>query len=252
MVERKPLLSVIICSLRRTESLHKCLDSLSKQSIKNFEIIIIDETNDPGKGLAAARDVGWRQAKSDLVAWIDDDVVVSQNWVNEIITIFSNNPQVGGVSGPTIIPTELLKNRLVFWWYKNNSLLAKTWIKIMLDGDPYIVGKITKIGWWTPGSNFKSCLKIKTEVDYLEACNMTLRRKLVEKVGGFDLKFKGTSEWCEVDLAMRIKKLGIKLVFDPKVRVDHHVSKSGVYKNRWNILERLINYSRFYFKHVIT
>ncbi|MFH1280249.1 MAG: hypothetical protein ABII08_01390, partial [Candidatus Beckwithbacteria bacterium] len=102
-------------------------------------------------------------------------------------------------------------------------------------------------GWWSPGSNFKSCLKMKGlwEVDYLEACNMALRRDLVKKVGGFDKGYKGTAEWCELDLAMRVKELGYRLVWHRGVRLKHEVSRAGVYMDRRNIPERVKNYLKF-------
>ena len=202
--------------------------------------------------LVKARDLGWRKAKGEIVAWIDDDVVVDKNWAKNLIKVLQDHPEVGGVSGPTIVAENLLKNRLVFWWYGKKNWLAKLWVKLVLDNQPFNVGKITKIGWWSPGSNFKSCLKLKglQEVDYLEACNMVLRRDLVKKVGGFDLNYKGTSEWCELDLAMRIKRLGYRLVWSREVKVEHHVSRSGVFKERRKWGERIKNYLRFRKRHL--
>jgi len=243
-------LSVVICTSGRSESLKKCLQSFKKQIFKDFEIVLIKE-----RGLSRARDLGWRRAKGEIVSWIDDDVVVSKNWAKELVKIFDKDKEIGGVSGPTIVPEKLLKNRLIFWWYKPEGKLkqlsAKLWVKVLLKGDPYVVGRIYKTGMWSPGSNFKSSLKLKglKDVDYLEACNMSLRRELVKKVGGIDLGYKGTSEWCEVDLAMRVKELGYRLVFSSKVKVEHHVSKGGAFINRRNILERLRNFIKFYIRH---
>ena len=235
-------LSVIICTSGRPKSLKKALQSLSNQSFKDLEILVIKESP-----LVKARDLGWRKAKGEIVAWIDDDVIVDKNWAKNLVKIFEENTDIGGVSGPTIVPEDLLKNRLVFWWYGKKNLAAKLWVKLILDNKPFNVGKITKIGWWSPGSNFKSCLRLKglQSVDYLEACNMSLRRKLVEQAGGFDLRFKGTSEWCELDLSMRVKKLGYRLVWSSKVKVEHHVSRGGVFIKRRNWWERIQNYLRF-------
>ena len=240
-------LSVVICTSGRPKELKRCLDSLQRQSFKDLEILIIRET-----GLAQARDLGWQRAKGEIISFIDDDVVVDKDWAKNLVRIFADNPDVAGVSGPTLVPESLLKNRPVFWWYKKKNFWAKLWVKVMLDGKPFAVGKITKIGWWSPGSNFPGCLKIRglVDVDYLEACNMSLRRKLIEKVGGFDKKFSGTSEWCEVDLARKIKKLGFRLVWSRGVRMKHLVSRSGVFKNRKNWLERISNYWRFRQKHL--
>lgn len=203
--------------------------------------------------LVKARDLGWRKAKGEIVAWIDDDVILDKNWAKNLIKIFSKNPDVAGVSGPTLVPENLLKNRLVFWWYGKKNLLAKLWVKLVLDNQPLAVGRITKIGWWSPGSNFKSGLRLKglQSVDYLEACNMSLRRELVRQVGGFDLGYKGTSEWCELDLAMRVKKLGYRLVWSRNVKVEHQVSRSGVFIKRRNWWERIQNYLRFRQKWLI-
>lgn len=240
-------LSVVICAGGRPESLRKTIDSLEKQSFEDWELVVVDE-----KPLARARDLGWRRAKGEIVAFIDDDVILSRDWAQNLVKIMDENPDVGGVSGPTIVPEKLLKNRLVFWWFskgelKTRGILAKLWVRFMLDNKPEMVGKITKIGWWSPGSNFKSCLKLKGlwEVDYLEACNMTLRRNLVKKVGGFDRGYKGTAEWCELDLAMRVKELGYRLVWHRGVRLRHEVSKSGVYTDRRKIWERARNYLKW-------
>lgn len=244
-------LSVIICTKDRETSFKQTVKSLKEQSFKNWEMIVVRESP-----LAKARDLGWRRAKGEIVSWIDDDVRLDKDWAKNLVKIFDKNPEIGGVSGPTIVPEKLLKNRLVFWWYKPKGWwkqkLAKLWVKWLLGDRPFDVGRITGMGWWTPGSNFKNCFKLKGlwEVDYLEACNMSLRRKLVKQAGGFDLGFKGTAEWCEVDLAMRVKQLGYRLVFNSKVRLEHYVSRSGVFAARRNWRERLANYLRFRKKHL--
>ena len=235
-------LSVIICTSGRPESLKKALQSLKQQSFEDFETLIMRESP-----LVKARDLGWRKAKGEIVAWIDDDVILDKDWAKNLTAIFQDHPEAGGVSGPTIVAENLLKNRLVFWWYGKKSWLAKLWVRLVLDKQPFRVGKITKIGWWSPGSNFKQCLKLKglQKIDYLEACNMSLRRKLVEQVGGFDLGFKGTGEWCEPDLALRIKRLGFSLAWSREVKVEHHVSRMGAFVKRRNWPERIMNYLKF-------
>jgi len=272
----KPDLSVIIATFNRAKNLEKCLESLTCQSFSNFEVIIVDGgSTDNTKNvikkferklkikkiifkkpqLAQVRDIGWRKAKSPIVAWIDDDVIVSKNWAKEIIDTFKKDKKIAGVSGPNIIPKKLLKNRDIFTFYQAKgifSLLGKFWEKFFLEGKKYEPGKILKCGAWSPGANFPHCLKLKnpTEVDYLEACNMALRRDLVAKVGGFDFDFKGTAEWSELDLAIRIKKLGYRLVFNPKVRVTHFISQQGVYSRRKSAEERMENFFKFYFRHI--
>lgn len=247
----KPKLSVVICTKGRDEDLKETVASLKKQSFKDWELVVVQETP-----LSYARDLGWRRSKGEIVSWIDDDVILDKDWAKNLVKIFDENKDIAGVSGPTIVPEKLLKNRMVFWWYEAlgwKKPLAFLWRWIMLAGKPFEVGRIYGIGWWSPGSNFKSCLKIKglRDVDYLEACNMSLRRKLVKKVGGYDLGFKGTSEWCEVDLSMRVKELGHRLVWSRRVSLKHMVSQAGVYVDRRRLKERFGNYFKFYRRHVL-
>lgn len=272
----EPKLSVIICTFNRAERLAKCLESLTKQTFKDFEVIIVDGGSTDGTlkvteksrnslntrtvtetrtELAQVRDRGWREARGEYVSWIDDDVVVSPSWAEEIVHTLDENPDVSGVSGPTIVPEEILKNRDVFFFYGKSGLmelLGKFWNWFFLEGQMYEVGRLTRCGAWTPGSNFPSAAKIEElrEVDYLEACNMTLRRSLIEKVGGYDYGYTKVAEWCELDLAMRVAELGYRLVFNPRARVEHHISQGGVFSRRTHAKERMENFLKFYFRHI--
>lgn len=272
----RPEISVIICTYNRAQNLKKCLAGLTEQTWDDLEVIIIDGGADDktasvisqfskklkltkivykSSQLARARDRGWRKAKGEIVSWIDDDVVASKNWAKSIVEILKNHPEVGGVSGPTIVPHRFLENRDVFFFYRQSgflSLLAKFWNNFFLEGGQYQVGKIFRSGAWSPGSNFPQSLKIKgiLDVDFLEACNMSLRKKLVAQVGGFDLSFAGVAEWSELDLAAKVKKLGYRLVFSPKVLVHHYISCSGVYPRRALAKQRMENFLKYYFRHV--
>lgn len=274
--ENKPRLSVVICTFNRADYLKQCLEGLTRQSFDDFEVIIVDadsndqtpqvianyspklrirKINEPEKELAKARDEGWRAARGDLVAWIDDDVVVSQGWAEAVVRTLDENADIGGVSGPTIVPEDLLKNRDVFFFYNKagiTKLLGDFWNNFFLEGGINEVGRIFKSGAWSPGSNFPQSLEIQglKEVDYLEACNMTLRRELVERVRGFDLGYRRVSEWSEIDLAMRIRALGHRLVFNSRARVDHNISQAGIYAKRTRARQRMENFLKFYFRHI--
>jgi len=266
-------LSIVICTYNRPKELLRCLKSLEQQTFKDFEVVIIDGNKERNyetkklrnlkikrfvyteKELSKVRDLGWRKAQGEIVSWIDDDVVAAKNWAENIVKIFDQNPQIGGVTGPTIVPENFLRNRDIFWFYQRRGflkILANFWNQFFLEGKMYQPGKLLKSGAWSPGSNFKECLKIKgfKEVDYLEACNMSLRRELVKNVNGFDFKYKGVAEWSELDLAIRVKNLGYRLVFSPKVKTAHFISQAGVFPRRDFAKLRMENFFKFYFRHI--
>lgn len=264
-------LSIVIITYNRAEALDKCLASLVNQTFKNFEVIIVDGDSqdntpqvvdkysnkldvnkfiNPTPSIAKLRDYGWRKAKGKYVAWIDDDVVVEPQWAQEVVSVLDENKNIGGVSGPTLVEQELIKNRDVFKFYNQSGLLAKLWKNYFLEGKVKEPGLILKNGFWTPGSNFPSAkeFEVLKVVDYLEPCNMTYRRRLVEQVDGFDHDYY--KDWCEADLAFKVRNLGVKLVFNPKAVVYHNISQTGSYSGRTAAKERMIDFYRFYFRHV--
>ena len=76
--------SVVICTYGRPESLNETLISLTKQTFKDFEIILITEKGD----LSKLRDTGLRCARGDIVSFIDDDVYCPSIWLQSVVKCF--------------------------------------------------------------------------------------------------------------------------------------------------------------------
>ena len=270
--------SVVIPTFDRLRDLSRCLNSLSKQTYQNFNVVVISGgdikaieeltkkfnllikvTKQHKKGLVEARNLGWRGTKGDIVCFIDDDSVVSPNWLEEIVKTFLLDKKIGVVSGPTLIGEKRRKLRdailLVKRFKEGNILwrwLGNFYLNFIMEGKVNEVGKILRSGVFTLGSNYRECLTKDEliEVDYLEACHMCIRKKILEETNGFDYLYTGTSECCEPDLAFRIRKLGYRLVFNPKAITEHRVSLQGVYRVRTYAFERSVNFITFYFRHI--
>ncbi|HZQ09391.1 MAG TPA: glycosyltransferase [Anaerolineae bacterium] len=95
-----PNLSVVICVYNGADTLADCLRALQQQTFPRdqIEIIVVDDgsTDDsaaiarrfpvrveqgPHRGLAAARNIGWRAAQSEWVAFTDDDCAPTRHWL---------------------------------------------------------------------------------------------------------------------------------------------------------------------------
>src|SRR2546428_1518986 len=232
MKPANPSVSVVIPTCHRASSLRLCLDSLLKQSFENFEAIVIGCDSDietagvvkeyssklslrlatQGGGLIHQMDVGFRMSRGDIVIRTDDDVVADKQWLSEIVSTFSRSTDIGGVSGPTLIPLERLQQRDVFMFLpdaKKNGWLTQVassvYVSFFLEGQPHAVGRVFKSGAWSPGSNLPRVLGVRKllDVDYLEACNMAVRRNLIEEAGGLHFTYKSTDRWAEVELSSR-------------------------------------------------
>ncbi|MGN6641354.1 MAG: glycosyltransferase, partial [Mucilaginibacter sp.] len=103
-------ISVIIPTYRRPHLLKKCLAALLKQKFNKhqYEVIVVSDGPDPEtrslvtglagdrvtslrflslpekKGPAAARNYGWLYAKSNIIAFTDDDCLPDPCWLSEI------------------------------------------------------------------------------------------------------------------------------------------------------------------------
>ncbi|MBI5311461.1 MAG: glycosyltransferase, partial [Actinobacteria bacterium] len=123
-----PFASVVICSRDRAESLARTLGSALALDYPGFEIVVVDNAPDtPGTGLAVdsagsdliryvaeplpglsrARNRGLREARGEIVAFTDDDVVVDAQWLRRLASGFSAADNVGCVTG--LVPTAELR-----------------------------------------------------------------------------------------------------------------------------------------------
>lgn len=231
----KAIVSIVICTYGRPESLNDTLTSLTQQTFKNFEVILITEKGN----LSELRDKGLRSAKGDIVSFIDDDVYCPPTWLEGVIKSFRQG--VVGVTGPTTITSEYQKNRDSIKYEKLSKLLG--WM-FKVPTDP---GKLSPCGTPSMASNFET--SYQGDVEYLECCNMSVWKETAINVGGFDHTYYKTSEWCEVDLAMAMAKKG-KLIYSKKCELFHRPSKAGIYTARIDIKHRWFNFMHFQLKWI--
>ena len=131
----KPRVSVVVPTYKRPELLARCLDALLAQDFeaKDYEIIIADDAScadtrqqvtliaektreqghtvfyipvsSPGAhGPAAARNVGWRAARGEIIAFTDDDCIPQKQWLKAGVVAMVEG--VAGAAGQLIVPLE--------------------------------------------------------------------------------------------------------------------------------------------------
>jgi glycosyltransferase involved in cell wall biosynthesis len=102
-----PQISAIICTYNREEYLSAAIDSLLQQDFYSYEVIVVDNASsdrtreivgerlsnprlnyvyEPILGLSVARNTGAKEARSPILAYLDDDAVASPLWLKEFIT----------------------------------------------------------------------------------------------------------------------------------------------------------------------
>ena len=237
----KVRLSVIIVTYNRCKDLEECLDSLLNLNYPRSEIIVVDSNSTDGtrelvgeysveyiniaeKSMVKARNIGALHAKGEVVAYIDDDVIVSRDWAKYILEPYVDE-DVAGVVG-RVVSHDGEKEVYVPSKHKE-------------------VGKVFSNG--TILGNFDIPTQHPIEVDTLIGCNMTFRRKLLQRIGGFDENFRGSCFRDDTDISLRLKKIGFKLIYHPKALVWHKFKGKTVDK-KW-FYWTLHNHTYFYIKN---
>lgn len=107
-------ISVVVCAKNEEKIIESCLRNLSKQIVRP-EIIVVDGwssdntvkiskkyakvVKDNKKGLGEARNVGWKAAKGDIIAYCDADSRPKKDWAKKICELIED---CDCVSGPLI------------------------------------------------------------------------------------------------------------------------------------------------------
>ena len=120
-------ISVIICTYNRKTWVEDLLVSISEQTIIPDEVIIVDAyeremvylypeninvrlIRSNVKALTYQRNLGIDLAKGDIISFLDDDVLLSANYFETILTAFENDfsGSIGGIGG--FVTNEWCKN----------------------------------------------------------------------------------------------------------------------------------------------
>lgn len=214
--------SVVICtySLDMYEHFTQAVDSVLSQTYEDLEVVVVvdgnDElashveddygtrddlvihANDENVGLLKSRNTGAEVASGDVVAFMDDDAVADERWIEELVDIYDEHDveAAGGrmtpiwVSGrPSFLPEE-------FYW---------------------LVG-VTHRGFGDEG-----------EVRNTFGSNISFRRDAFRELGGFDTQIGGRKgdknlQGGETELCARLRsELGGSLYYNPDAEVGHKV-----------------------------
>jgi glycosyltransferase involved in cell wall biosynthesis len=118
---RLPIISLVMCTIGRTDPLLRLIKSLVEQTCTAFELVIVDQNPegylDPlvacareslsvqcarsEPGLSRARNVGLELCRGDIVAFPDDDCWYPPDLIWQLLELFRSNAHLGIVTGRT-------------------------------------------------------------------------------------------------------------------------------------------------------
>jgi cellulose synthase/poly-beta-1,6-N-acetylglucosamine synthase-like glycosyltransferase len=120
----KVFISIVIPARNAGDIIEKCLKSIIQLDYpqEKIEIIVADGLssdhtaeisrkynakviNNHGKTVVAARNIGFKAAHGELIAFTDADCEVDKNWLNNCLKYFDDE-NVAGIGGPNLIPID--------------------------------------------------------------------------------------------------------------------------------------------------
>ncbi len=216
--------SVVIPTYKRP-GLAENLKKQIHQYTPDIEVVIIDQSNSKHPNTSVAKNQGIAKAKGEIVIFFDDDVEITPNTIKAHLKEYSNS-NILGVSGRVINDGEAIP--------ANKDVETGTMNKL---GTSFV-----KNFWGERRQN----------VVHPYGCNMSFRKSILETVGGFDTKFPPPlSSFEEIDLGLRVSKIGV-IIFSPDALVYHHRASSGGTRTDIKTRNKLYyqSYGRLIRKHI--
>ena len=209
--------SIVIPTYNRIARLKQVIAALEQQTypLEDIEVIVVSDGSTDGtheylasiktplnlrfaaqqnSGPAAARNNGFRSARSEYVLFIDDDVVPSPQLVAEHMRLHDARPSLV-VLGPMLNPPDFTHSPWVAW---EQAMLEKQYAA-MRRGD-----------WAATARQFYTG-------------NTSLPRQVLISSGGFDERFRRAED---IELAYRLEKLGVEFLFTMEAVGYHYAERS--------------------------
>ncbi|HWB67956.1 MAG TPA: glycosyltransferase [Mycobacteriales bacterium] len=206
-------LTVVVPTRDRPAMLADCLAAL-RADLPDGDVIVVDSASRDAAAVAAvahqygarlirldqpgtsrARNAGWRQSATELVAFVDDDVRVRPGWARALAADF-DRPDVAFVTGAVVVPDRQARAERPVAVTSRTQPMA---LHPGLDGD---------LG---------------------ASANLGVRRDVLELVGGFDPRL-GPGSWAasaeDLDLFDRIFGHGRHGWFAPAACAEHEQWRS--------------------------
>lgn len=240
MIDNLLKISLVICTYNRAEYLAQTLKTVATQNLLPdfFELIVVDNKStdhtaeivqqfmqqhaqlhikycfEEQKGLSFARNRGIAEARSPIISYVDDDVLLSENFLRYILVFFGVYFNAVGMGGKVIPKYETDKE--------------PAWMSRYLNG---FVGKV---------DYGNEILQFNKKMKYPAGCNMAYRKNILEAVNGFNTQLTFRSD--DKDIFYKVSKVSNEIYYVPNAWLYHYIDENRLsFKNFKTLFQKTGN-----------
>ena len=229
-VKKNDLISIIIPSHDHASVLRTCIESIEERSTyDNYEIILIENGStekelfdyyetlkadsrvrilywDKGFNFSAINNYGVREAKGDYLLFLNNDIEIkTPDWLEEMLSNFQRNEGIGAVGVRLLYPDTTIQHAGVI--IRLGGIAGHAFSRMDCENTGYFGRAV-----------------IKQDLTAVTAACMMTSREVFSKVGGFEETL--AVAFNDVDLCLKIRKAGYRIIYDPEVTHIHYESLS--------------------------
>lgn len=254
--EGGPLLSVVVVNWNAKEYLPKCLASIYKEGL-DIEVILVDNASTDGserearrlfpqikflqmgenRGYSAGCNAGIKSSRGEFIFILNPDTVVLPGALSQLIR-FAKEHREAGIIGPQIIGFDgkIQMSCRRFPSYET-GLFRGTFLERIMPKSRTL-SRYLMSSWDHSSPRY---------VDWVSGAAMLLRRDFLREAGLFDETFY---MYCEdVDMGMRAKEFGWKVMYCPYARILHRIGGSSDKKVVPMLVKFHLSHYLFFKKH---
>ena len=257
-------MSIIISTYNRSENIKQTISSILNQKVNPLEIIIIDDSTNnlikqyinklkkkienrniilkyfkkplKDRGLTKSRNLGIKKSSGNILLFLDDDIILFPNYLEEIMHIYSQKENINGVQG-IIINNTVSENSNIIIQQIRKCFYLTHWQSQSMKVLPSFEG------------TYPINIRGQIETQWFTGCNQSYKRKIFQNEI-FDEKLIGYGYKEDLDFSYRISKKFGNLIITSKAKLIHRgtfVKKEFTYND---ILLETINSHYLFYKNI--
>jgi len=220
-----PAVSIVVLSYDRPEELAQALASVVAQTVRDREILVVDQPSPTSEriaavvaaqpearlistsgnlGFAGGINVAWRAARGRFVYLSEDDIILANDCVERLAAFAEREPDCGMCAGP---------------------IFDRADGRILSAGGEVTLRGVFRATLRGRGERDTGQFAEPADVAWLPAGAALARRDVLERLGGFRDEFFMYLE--DVEIALRIRALGLRVRYVPGAAVQHSPARGG-------------------------